>query len=108
MLRIGRLIRRRRLWRGDSYAECVRADVERPAFVHADAAIQGIEDLLAVSAVADDIAHAQQAEVMTDGGLWKFKCFTETGDVSLAVGEEHQQVESSAIGQQAKQSGQLF
>jgi hypothetical protein len=84
------------------------ADVQRAAVIHAHPPVERVEDLLPVAAIADDIAHAQQAEVMTDGRLRQLERFAETRDVSLAVGEQHEKVQAGAVGQQAEERRQLF
>src|SRR5438552_1256103 len=66
-------------------------------------AVQRIENLLAVAAVAHHVVHPQQPQVMADGRLGKGKLFAERRHVALAVRETHEDAQASLVRQEAEQ-----
>src|SRR5207253_8986316 len=73
-----------------------------------DSAVQAVEDLLAVAAIADDVAHPQQPEVMTHRRLRQLELLAKAGDVSLASAEQKQDDQPRLVRQQPKQCRELL
>src|SRR4051812_26189464 len=70
--------------------------------------MQGVEDLLAVAAVAHHVVHAQQSQMMADGWLRKSQLFAEGGHVSFALREAHENAQACFVGQYSEQRRELI
>jgi len=73
-----------------------------------EAPVDAVVDLLAVAAIADQVIHAQEAQVMAHRRLGKIQLLAEARDVTLTLRKKDEYVQARLVGEQAKKRGKLF
>jgi len=76
----------------DLEGEGFRRHFQGHPFQQRDRIVQGIKDLFALSAIGDQIIHAQQAEMVADGRLRKVQLFAKRTDIAFAVGQREKDI----------------
>lgn len=89
-------------------SEVVGEDFEGRLSRHSNAAVECVEDLFASAAVADDVIHPKQAEVVRNRGLGKVEFGAKTCHIAFPIGEEHENVKACFVGEESEECSELI
>jgi len=91
----------------DHHAVGGRGELEFATLDFAGGGIKGVDHAFALAFGGDDAVHAEEAEVVADGGLGEVQLFAEAGDVAFAFGEHEDHAEAIFVGEEVEKLTKL-